>query len=88
MPAPSRCAGLPGSHHEPPHAVLEQLDVKVADQPSPQAGELHVGKHLRGDDGMEDLDGFDFNNHGAIDDQVDPVTDVEVDSLVTKGRAT
>ncbi|HEX8850479.1 MAG TPA: hypothetical protein VF761_13190 [Gemmatimonadaceae bacterium] len=60
--------------------------MEIADQSHRHSRQFHAGEYLRCHDGMQLLDGFDLDDHGIVDDQVDPIAGVEIDSLVVQGE--
>jgi hypothetical protein len=56
--------------------------MEVQEEPSFQPSQSQIGEHLRFVDAKQAIDALDFNDQGALDDQVEAVPAVELRALV------
>jgi hypothetical protein len=67
-------------------SVLEQEDVEIDQQTATDPGQSHVGQHLRGKDVVQLVDGLQFHDDLAFDQQIQPITAVENDAPKRDGN--
>jgi hypothetical protein len=65
--------------------MFEDIDVKVDNEAHAAMGEPEVGEELCGVDGHCVLYGFDFDDHGVANEEIEAITLVELEALVGHG---
>jgi hypothetical protein len=68
--------------HDSLDAVAHEDLVEVHQEAKPATSQFEVGKHLGNVDGGEFLDSLDFDNHQTADDEIQPVSTIELLSFV------
>ena len=61
------------SQHDSPNALLQHGNVKVHQKAGTSAGQFEVAHHLRDMNGMNLLNGLDFNNKPAGNEEINPL---------------
>ena len=62
--------------------MLKQNDVEIDKQSDAKAGQLEICEHLRVVNGSERLYGLHFDDHRAVDNQVEAIPGVQFFALV------